>query len=366
MGKLDKLKKAGQGLSTKEEMAKVEMAISTKSKLATYEHIGLDEIGTNPMNDYAEYDSEEDIEELAASIERQGLLHNIVLSKHGDNTLVLLSGSRRIRALRKLRADPGKNINGKFDTVMCKVYTGLTVREEAIFLDAANLETRGGAGGDEKMVRKVTKRYIDNLKAEYNISNQAAVAMAKKISAQSSRVIDRDLNIENDLIPALRQVYEDGAITKITATQLVRLTEDEQTRASESFGALRAQAELFGNNYDVLARELGEIWITVAFERDAEERERLKQEAMAYVGQKAELFRERAANKQHVSAAQKDRMAYLHKVDRLSKQIVSFSSKKAVAMIQAFDASAPQEEKIRTRLDELQRQIEELKRKLDG
>ena len=43
------------------------------------------------------------IQQLADAIERNGLLHNIVVSQREDGTFMLLSGERRVKALRLLQ-----------------------------------------------------------------------------------------------------------------------------------------------------------------------------------------------------------------------------------------------------------------------
>ena len=49
------------------------------------------------------HDDDESIQQRADAIERNGLLHNIVVGQREDGTFMLLSGERRGKALRLLQ-----------------------------------------------------------------------------------------------------------------------------------------------------------------------------------------------------------------------------------------------------------------------
>ena len=107
MGKLDKLKsqipQGSQELSTKNHLAKTEIAMSFQNEGTELTRILLRNIEFNPHNLWSCNDDDESIQQLADAIERNGLLHNIVVSQREDGTFMLLSGERRVKALRLLQ-----------------------------------------------------------------------------------------------------------------------------------------------------------------------------------------------------------------------------------------------------------------------
>lgn len=70
----------------------------------------LRNIEFNPHNLWSCNDDDESIQQLADAIERNGLLHNIVVSQREDGTFMLLSGERRVKALRLLQNGSRKAI----------------------------------------------------------------------------------------------------------------------------------------------------------------------------------------------------------------------------------------------------------------
>ena len=101
------------------------LAAQTRGELA-YEQreIALQDIELNPDNEiFRQMDTEEDIETLAADIDRNGLLHNLVVFPHSEGKItryVMLSGERRYKALNYLQAHG----DAKWNTVKnCRVIT---------------------------------------------------------------------------------------------------------------------------------------------------------------------------------------------------------------------------------------------------
>ena len=146
MGKLDKLKsqipQGSQELSTKNHLAKTEIAMSFQNEGTELTRILLRNIEFNPHNLWSCNDDDESIQQLADAIERNGLLHNIVVSQREDGTFMLLSGERRVKALRLLQkreqeSDPIGQKAHKWDRVQAQTYTGLDELSELIILDEA-------------------------------------------------------------------------------------------------------------------------------------------------------------------------------------------------------------------------------------
>ncbi len=213
---------------------------------AQLENIPLKNIKLNEANDYRQLDREEDIQTLAEDIERNGLLHNLVVSRRRPGEYVILSGERRYRALTLLhnrrleKRAAGQTADvGRWRRAPCRVLTGLSPRQERIVLDAANLQTRGGAG-DEKLTRLAMERYRDNVKREYGLSETEARQLLMKVSNIGRSSLFRNLRIIDSLIPALKNLLDDGRISKKEADALVKLSEENQVAANRAILAFKA------------------------------------------------------------------------------------------------------------------------------
>lgn len=114
--------------------------------------ICIDDIRLNPDNAiFVENDTEEDINNLAYDIEKNGLLHNLVvfevMEKNAEGrgekrAYMLLSGERRYKAIKKLYE------RGKFTYKTIKGCRVITTRmnetQKKALLYSANLQVRGG------------------------------------------------------------------------------------------------------------------------------------------------------------------------------------------------------------------------------
>ncbi|MCQ2432096.1 MAG: ParB N-terminal domain-containing protein [Clostridia bacterium] len=200
-----------------------------------YRAIPLGQIAVNPQNDYAEGDSEEDIIELAMDIERNGLLHNIVVSDRTQESgqYLILSGERRFRAYSWLYENRRDN---KYAMILCKVLTGLEPLDEMLVLDAANLQTRGGMG-DERRFRKATVRFIENLRKKGGVSEEDAKTLAVRYTGVSEKLFDKNLTVEQRLHPAILALLDRDLIPKNQAVQYARLSDDVQSVLAENLNA---------------------------------------------------------------------------------------------------------------------------------
>lgn len=204
--------------------------------------VRLKDIELNPDNEiFRQLDDEEDIRLLAEDIQRNGLLHNLVLfpkQEGKEQKYVLLSGERRCRALDYLQ----RRGDAKWNTVQnCRVIlTPLSDNEKKVLLYSANLQVRGGFG-DEKIRRKAVAEFVNCLQQEpYNLTLAKAKAAVKEISTATASSIDKDLRIETTLNADLRTLLDEKFLLRSEAESYLRLTEEEQKIAAEKFLALRA------------------------------------------------------------------------------------------------------------------------------
>ena len=236
MGKLDKLKsqipQGSQELSTKNHLAKTEIAMSFQNEGTELTRILLRNIEFNPHNLWSCNDDDESIRQLADAIERNGLLHNIVVSQREDGTFMLLSGERRVKALRLLQkreqeSDPTGQKAHKWDRVQAQTYTGLDELSELIILDEANIMVRG-LSGDAKTIQACISRYLDNLQAKFQVDRRAAEAYFKSRTQMTDSTVQRYTQFDKSLIDDVKEFFQNGTISHAQALSLCPLEPSEQ------------------------------------------------------------------------------------------------------------------------------------------
>ncbi len=200
-----------------------------------YRAIPLSQIRLNPQNDYSEADTDEEIEELALDIERNGLLHNIVVSDRTADlgAYLILSGERRYRAYQWLYQKRQEN---KYAVIHCKVLSGLDPLDEMLVLDAANLQTRGGMG-EEKRFRKATIRFIENLRRRGGLSESAAKTLAVRYTGVNEKLLEKNIVVEKNLHPSILSLLDRDLIPKNQAVSYARLPEEIQELLAENLNA---------------------------------------------------------------------------------------------------------------------------------
>ena len=250
MSKLSKLvsqaKKTKPAAFTEESIKNFTQRVEDAGVVET---VATAKIQLNPANDYRRQDNDDSIRSLAEDIERQGLLHNLVVSEKVDNgvtTYLLISGERRLRAIRLLTEREVEKVKsgstgdpGKYATVNCRVVKGLTDRQEMIMLDAANLQTRGGAG-DEAATRKAMVRYRENVMAEYGLTEGQVRDIIVDMSPMGLTTVNSNLMIEDNLRAELKNMLDSNEINKKQALAFAKLSQHQQKLVSDSISDFKA------------------------------------------------------------------------------------------------------------------------------
>ncbi len=205
-----------------------------------YEYIQLDLLKYHPANLlYTQYDTQSSIEALAGDLQRNGQIHNIVVSKRENGEYYILSGERRTRAFHYLF---DKTKEAKWMQLYAQVRTGLELIDEELVLDAANLQARGSAGG-ELRVRKAMVRFVENIKKKFHVSEEAATEILKQVTSLSDATIARNITIENDLCPELTYLYDTAAFPKPVALAYAGLPPEEQLRVYKAIMQTNTEME---------------------------------------------------------------------------------------------------------------------------
>lgn len=219
------------------------LATQNRAELA-YElrEIALQDIELNPDNAiFRQLDTDEDVETLANDIDRNGLMHNLVVYPRTDGKqtkYVLLSGERRYKALNYLQARG----DAKWNTVKnCRVVTTpLSDNEKKVMLLSANLQVRGGFA-NEMIRRKAVAELVSCLQAEpYNLTAAEAKKAIKEATPINGRQIDKDLSIEKNLNEGLKDLLDRGFVLRSEAESFLRMTPEEQRIAAQMLQQLYA------------------------------------------------------------------------------------------------------------------------------
>lgn len=280
---------------------------------AHFETVSFDNIEYNSVNDY----SMTSIEELADNIKKNGLLHNIVLSKQKNGKYKILAGERRTRAIRLLHEQEPES----WMTTKALVYDGLTERQEEIIMDSSNLQSRGN-GGDEVQLRKATNRYIENMKAEYGLSDKQALKAATDMYSGSGNTIRVNQKIEENLSPEFTEELDSGNIAKGDAAVIADMEDNEQ-------------AELFADFQDADDDEKEDV-IKKAVKKQTEKTkvEKEKKKAAKKKDKKEDPL---PISTSELPPAQKARINYLDKLKAALETIKELNNPDTVAQIHRLD-----------------------------
>ncbi len=376
MSKLNKLasqaKKAKPAAFTEDTIKNFTQKIEDTGVVET---VAVNRIEFNPANDYRQQDTDESIRSLADDIERQGLLHNLVVSEKTENNekkYLLLSGERRLRAIHLLTErevekvkNGGTGDPGRYATVNCRVVKGLTDRQELIMLDAANLQTRGGAG-DEAATRKAMARYRENVMAEYGLTQQQVKEIIVDMSPMGATTVNSNFIIEDNLRAELKNLLDSNEINKKQALGFARLSQTQQKLVSDSISALKETCLKNDTDYSEPVKTALKGFFAATEETTDKKVTAALENTAAQVRLTAEKMKQAAAPaKQTVKKAQRDLM--LKDCDVISGKIARLSTEKAVVNIRRFDAAAEEESlKITARIDGMIAELVKLKSMLEG
>lgn len=216
--------------------------------------IALYDIRVNADNEiFRQADTQEDIVQLAEDIQRNGLMHNLVVfpqEEKGKTVYVLLSGERRYRAMEYLE----KRGDATWNTIKnCNVITtSLSENERKVLLYSANLQVRGGFA-DEQIRRKAVAEFVICLQNEpFNMTEKDAKKAIKEVSATTAKQIDRDFRIEEKLDKELLRLLDNKFLTRMECESYITLEPEEQHKIAQCYLLLSA---VDVSNCDTDARE---------------------------------------------------------------------------------------------------------------
>lgn len=208
-----------------------------KNKEFEVEHIPINKIIPSKDNKYGI----RDIEELAATIELFGLIHNITVRKiEGTDKYLCISGERRLKAT-TLLYEEGKE---EYETIPCKIEKIENDILARLELSIANSTARVLTDWETTQQTEEIKWCINELKKQgYKFKGRIRDMVAEILKVSPAQVGIMD-NINKKLSPGLKGSFEAEQINITTAYELSKLPQEQQEEAYkelEEKGSLKAK-----------------------------------------------------------------------------------------------------------------------------
>lgn len=188
---------------------------ASNSYIDNIKMIKIADIETNAENFY----SLPDIEDLAEDIDRQGLIHSLAVAKISSEKYKLISGHRRLTAI-KLLIENGKWNN---ETVPCYVITAKKSDAEMnLDLIMLNHTQRKYSDSDIFKEHEELKKIFSQLEADgVEIKGRLREKIAKAMHVSSAQ-IGKIENIKNNAIDSVKAAVENGELSISTANEIAK------------------------------------------------------------------------------------------------------------------------------------------------
>lgn len=194
--------------------------VSADSYIDSLKMIDIDLIEPNKNNFY----EMSEIEALADDIERQGLMTALVVSEQNGGKYELISGHRRLAALKSLIAD-GRRRNGK---VPCFIKGAKPNTETELDLIMLNATQRKYSDADTMREYEELTRIFKELEAEgKTIKGRIRDRIAEALNVSPAQVGKLD-NIKHNAIPDVEQAVKAGDMSISTANEVAKLAPEKQ------------------------------------------------------------------------------------------------------------------------------------------
>ena len=220
--------------------AELKNTASVNSLISRPENVPYDKIEDNPDNIFSANDTEAEIEQLASSIENMGLIHRPAVSAQEDGTYLILSGHRRVRAMRDFL---------HYETIPVEVYDNLSPEIESLIVYDANFVVRDNLTAEDKLVAYETyKDKLETMEENGELNNLLGYnGSIKKYIADrlgvSERTIRRLKNVSENATAEEREEIRSGdkSIEEVTKN----ISDRNKERKAKSYST--AQQEVLND-----------------------------------------------------------------------------------------------------------------------
>lgn len=191
------------------------------------EHIDIKQLKPSEMNAY----TVNDVAELKASIELQGLQQNLVVRKTDSGDYEVISGHRRLKAMQELFAEGNK----QFGKVPCKISVPMDDLQAELELILANATARELTDYEKTYQSARLQELLTEMrKSGYPIEGRKREIVAEWLGVSSAQVQRMD-SINKKLTPALKEEFKEEKISITTAYELSRMPEEQQQEVVQEY-----------------------------------------------------------------------------------------------------------------------------------
>jgi ParB family transcriptional regulator, chromosome partitioning protein len=258
-----------------------------------------------------------EIEDLAASIKENGLIHNLVARKKDDGTYEIISGERRYHAAKSLG----------YKTLPCQVKEIGDLDAEIILIQA-NVEQRELLPSEKMEGIKRLKAIYEQKKAN---GEELPKGKVRDLIGQDMKLsgvqVGRYQKVDKDLIPDLKEKLDKEEITLTQAHTLSSLNENEQKVIHEEIKDLdpkdsKEEVEILINGIkQPVESKLDKNLITEMYPEKVED----KQKKEVTIGAFAEKYLTKAKKK-----SESDSNSFESRVEELKQLMNSYEKVKLV------------------------------------
>ncbi|MGN1457190.1 MAG: ParB/RepB/Spo0J family partition protein, partial [Acutalibacteraceae bacterium] len=194
-------------------------SVSELNSVSHQELVSVEDIVTAEFNPYNENDNEDNVEQLAKSIESYGLIEPLCVNKDNDGKYHLISGERRFKAILRL----------EWKRIPCVVYDGLEAVQAELRLHEANLETREYTAAQKFSFYKRVRELLLQLRDEGRLTGGLQKNIANMLHISERQV--RKYDSISELPQEIQDSVEDGTLS-INAAYDISQSYDENNGIS--------------------------------------------------------------------------------------------------------------------------------------
>lgn len=207
--------------------AELPKAPAAQKEDAGIQNIPIDLITPSPKNRFGI----RDIEELAATIETVGLMHNLVVTQGPNGTYELISGERRLEAL-KLLVSQGKT---KFSKAPCKIESSENPVITELQLLFANAATRELTDYEKTyQAQRIKDLLLELKKSGYKFQGRMREIVADMLNISPGQMGRMEI-ISKNLSSEFTEEFKTGKINATAAYELSRLPQEQQAEEMEKY-----------------------------------------------------------------------------------------------------------------------------------
>jgi ParB/RepB/Spo0J family partition protein len=195
--------------------------------IAKYQEIPAKYIVPSPYNPYAENDSDDQIREMAASIQVHGLISPLVLNQVSEEKYCIIAGERRYKAITQYL---------HWTMIPAIVHKHMSENASQLMLHAANLEVREYSAGEKLRFYTEAERQIRKMITSGEYSGTVQQGISKLLGLSVHQIHKYKTITENLPKRKLKQV-RDGSMSIERAYRIARTTPKKVSASTVNEGA---------------------------------------------------------------------------------------------------------------------------------